>query len=366
MLHVGGHEVEVEHGTEFEDRTARLGSVSVGERVRVHGHATATGHFRATRVEKEPGSSEDFEVKGFVSDLDRTAGKFTLKVSPDAASSYAVTMAAGSTIPDGVVNGSYVEVRASAPPVAGAITVTAVQLEDSKLGVAESEVEVEGIVTSGTSAQFVVEAQTVATSASTRWENGVPADLVPGVKVEAEGKLDAAGVLQAHKVSFRANARIQGPVSDVVSTSAREGSFKVNGLTVRTDAWTEWKSSGSGGGGGTLDLTTIGTGPVEVRGMLASSGEIVATRVEATNDDRLYVQGPVSAKDAAATRLTILGIDVQAGAGAEYRDTSDAALSATAFFDLVVVPRTVVKARSRVAMSGTTFTADSLEIEGSR
>jgi hypothetical protein len=141
----------------------------------------------------------------------------------------------------------------------------------------------------------------------------------------------------------------------------------VNGLTVRTDAWTEWKSSGSGGGGGgALDLATIGTGPVEVRGMLASSGEIVATRVETTNDDRLYVQGPVSAKDAAATRLTILGIDVQAGAGAEYRDTSDAALSATAFFDLVVVPRTVVKARSRVAMSGTTFTADALEIEGSR
>jgi len=367
VLHVGGHEVEVEHGTEFEDRTTRLGSVSMGERVRVHGHATATGHFRATRVEKEPGSSEDFEVKGFVSDLDRTAGKFTLKVSPDAASSYAVTMAAGSTIPDGVVNGSYVEVRASAPPVAGAITVTAVQLEDSRLGAAESEVEVEGIVTSGSSTQFMVEGQTVATSATTRWENGVPADLVPGVKVEAEGKLDAAGVLQAHKVSFRANARILGPVSDVVSASAREGSFKVNGLTVRTDAWTEWKSSGSGGGGsGTLDLTTIGTGPVEVRGMLATSGEIVATRVEATNDDRLYVQGPVSAKDAAAMRLTILGIDVQAGAGAEYRDTSDAALSAPAFFDLVVVPRTVVKARSRVAMSGATFTADSLEIEGSR
>ena len=365
VLRVGGHEVEVEHGTEFEDRTARLGSVSVGERVRVHGHATATGHFRATRVEKESGSTEDFEVKGFVSDLDRTAGKFTLKISPDAASSYAVTMAAASTIPDGVVNGSYVEVRASAPPVAGAITATAVQLEDSKLGAAGSEVEVEGIVTSGDSGGFMVEGQAVATSVTTRWENGVPADLAPGVKVEAEGRLDAAGVLQAQKVSFRANVRIQGPVSNVVSTSAREGSFQVNGLTVRTDAWTEWTSSGSGSGG-SLDLTTIGTGPVEVRGMLAQSGEIVATRVEATNDDRLHVQGPVTAKDAAATRLTLLGITVQAGAGTEYRDTSDTALSAPAFFDLVVVPRTVVKARSRVPMSGATFAADSLEIEGSR
>ncbi len=367
VLRVGGHEVEVEHGTEFEDRTARLGSVSVGDRVRVHGHATASGNFRATRVEKESGSSEDFEVKGFVSDLDRTAGRFTLKVSPDAASSYAVTMAAGATIPAGVVNGSFVEIRASAPPVAGALTVTAVKLEDSSLGEANAEVEVEGIVTSGTSAQFVVEAQTVATGATTRWENGLPSDLVPGVKVEAEGTLDAGGVLQAHKVSFRSNVRLQGPVSNVVSTGASEGTFQLNGLTVRTDAWTEWKSSGSGGGGGgSLDLTTVGAGPVEVRGMLVQSGEIVATRIEATNDDRLYLQGPVSAKDGAAGRLTVLGITVQAGAGTEYRDPSDAPISASAFFDQVVVPRTVVKARSRVPMTGTTFSAEEIEIEGSR
>ena len=363
VLRVGGHEVEVEHGTEFEDRLNRLGSVSVGERVRVHGHATATGHFRATRVEKETGSSEDFEVKGFVSDLDRAAGKFTLKVTPDAASSYAVTLAAGASIPAGVGNGSFVEVRSAGAPVAGALTATAVQLEDAKLGGAQAEVEVEGIVTSGTSAQFVVEAQTVATSASTRWENGLPGDLAPGVKVEAEGRLDAAGVLQASKVSFRANVRLQGAVSGVTSTSAREGSFQLLGLTVRTDAWTEWKSSG---GGASLDLTTIGAGPVQVRGVPGPSGEIVATRVEATNDARLSVQGPVSSKDAAAGRLVILGITVQTGAGTEYRDSSDAAITAAAFFDGVVVPRTVVKARSRDPMSGGTLLADQVEIEGSR
>ncbi|MCX5731265.1 MAG: DUF5666 domain-containing protein, partial [Deltaproteobacteria bacterium] len=121
VVRVGGHEVEIEHGTEFENHVSRLDSISVGERVRVHGHPTATGGFRATRVEKEAGSSEDFEVKGFVSDLSLAGGTFTLKVSPDAASSYAVTMAAGAIIPAGVVNGSYVEVRAAAKPVAGAL-----------------------------------------------------------------------------------------------------------------------------------------------------------------------------------------------------------------------------------------------------
>ena len=304
-------------------------------------------------------------MKGFVSDLSLGGGTFTLKVSPDAASSYVVTMAAGAIIPAGVANGSYVEVRAAAKPVAGALTATAVALEDGKLGEAQAEVEVEGLVTSGTSAQFVVEGQTVATSGTTRWDNGLPADLAPGVKVEAEGKLDAAGVLQATKVSFRANVRIQGPVSNVVSTSAREGSFQVLGLTVRTDAWTEWKSSG-GGGGGTLDLTTIGTGPVEVRGVPGQAGEIIATRIDSTNDNRLVLQGPVSSKDVAGGALAILGLTVQTSAATEFSGISGPSSSSTAFFAEVVAGKTVVKARTRAALSGTTFAAEQIEIEGSR
>jgi hypothetical protein len=354
--------VEIEHGTEFEDASARIASISVGERVRVHGHPTGTGHVRATRVEKETGTAEDFEVKGFVSDLSAAAGTFTLKVTPDAASSYAVTLATGVALPAGVANGSYVEVRSAAAPVAGAITASAVVLEDGTLGEAHAEAEVEGLVTSGTSAGFGVEGQSVATSAATRWDNGLPADLVPGVKVEAEGTLDAAGVLQASKVSFRSNVRVQGPVSGVVASSPREGSFVVLGLTVRTDAWTEWKSSG----GAPLDLTSIGAGPVEVRGVPGQAGEIIATRVEATNDGRLYLQGPVSSKTASASQLVILGLTVQGSASTEYRDATDAPVTAAAFFDVVVVPRTVVKARSRDPLSGTTFTADQIEIEGSR
>ena len=182
--------------------------------------------------------------------------------------------------------------------------------------------------------------------------------------MEAEGRLDAAGVLQATKVSFRANARIQGPVSSVVATSAHEGSFRLLGLTVRTDAWTEWNVVRRWRR--TLDLTTIGNGPVEVRGVPGQAGEIIATRIDATNDNRLVLQGPVSSKDAAAGRLVILGLTAQAGASTEYRGSSDAALPAAAFFDLVILPKTVVKVRSRDPMSGTTLTAEQMEIEGSR
>jgi hypothetical protein len=359
ILEVGGHQVEIEHGTEFEDRAGRLDSIGVGERVRVHGHPTATGRFRATRVEKDAGTSDDFQVKGFVSDLDRTALTFTLKVSPDAASAYAVAMAPGATLPAGLANGSYVEVHAAAPPAGGALTAIAVHLEDAKLGEAQSEVEVEGLVTSGTSAQFLVEGQTVVTTAATRWENGVPADLLPGVKVEAEGRLDAGNALQATKVSFRANVRLQGAVSNV---DAAGGTFQVLGLTVRTDPWTEWKGSG----GGSLDLGSIGAGPVEVRGIPASDGSIAAARVESTGDGRLILQGPVSARSASAGTLSILGLTVQTSGQTEYRDVSDAAMTAAAFFAAVTEGRTVVKARSRDPLSGTTLTAEQVEVEGSR
>ncbi|HET8733958.1 MAG TPA: DUF5666 domain-containing protein [Anaeromyxobacteraceae bacterium] len=361
-LRVGGHEVEIEQETHFDDDATRLASIAVGDRVRVHGHPTSLGRIRATRVEKEPGTSEAFDVKGVVLDLDRAAGRFTLKVTPDAASSYAVTLASGVSIPAGVVNGSWVEVRSATAPVAGALVASAVVLEDGSLGAAQAEAEVEGLVTSGTSASFVVDGHSVTTTASTRWDNGVPADLAPGVKVEAEGRLDAAGVLVATKVSFRANVLLQGPVASVAATSAREGTFQVLGITVRTDALTEWRASG----GGALDLTNVGAGPVEVRGTLTASGEIAATRVTATNDDRLYLQGTATAKDATYGTLTVLGITVQAAPGAEFSGAAGTATTSAAFFAEVVAGRTVVKARSRVAFAGGTLTADKLEVEGSR
>jgi hypothetical protein len=363
VLRVGGQEVEVEQETHFDDSAARLASIAVGDRVKVHGQPTAAGRIRASRVEKDSGTSEDFEVKGFVSDLDAAAGTFTLKVGMDSASSYAVSLAAGVTLPAGMANGSYVEVHSAAAPVGGALVATAIQLEDAKLGEARTEAEVEGLVSSGTSAQFVVAGQTVATSATTRWENGVPADLVPGVKVEAEGTIDAGGILQASKVSFRANIRLQGPVTDVQATTAREGSFRLLGITVRTDAFTEWKSSG---GGAVLDLGTIGSGPVEVRGTLSAAGEVFASRVTATNDDRLYVQGPVSSVDAAAGTLVILGVTVAVGGSTEFRAIDDSATTGATFFAAIAANRTVVKVRSRTTLSGTTLLADQAEVEGSR
>ncbi len=132
------------------------------------------------------------------------------------------------------------------------------------------------------------------------------------------------------------------------------------------DGLTEWKSSGKGGG---ISLSNLGTSPVQVRGYRARNGtDVIATRVESRSDVRIILQGPVSSKDAAAGTLAILGLTVRSSGGTEFRDATDGALSASAFFDAVTVDGTVVKARGRdaTALSGTTLAAEEVEIEGSR
>lgn len=359
FVDVGGVRVNVDDSTEFgEDDPLRLGSVAVGDRVRVSGVPDDKGGLRASRVDDDSGTSEDLELKGFVSGLSATG--FTLKISPDDATGYAVTLAAGATLPAGIADGSYVEVR-SAGPVAGATLVAAsISLEDRHGGA--SEVEFEGIVTSGDSAEFVVDGVTVRTSGATRWQFGVPADLLPGTKVEVEGTLDAAGVLQAHKVSFRAVIRIQATVADLVETESG-ATLTLLGIPVSLGFQTRFDDAIAQG-----DV-------VELRGMPDRSGTgVVGLRIRLRDDERIELQGVVESEDEPAGTVRILGITVQTGAGTSFHDSrgtsgseGDApAITRAAFFAAVEAGRTVVKARGRdaTALSGSTLTAEEAELEG--
>ena len=360
VLLVGGHRVEVDDSTEISGGSG-LDDL-VGERVRVHGHGRANGATRASRLEREDRAGEDFEVKGFVSGF--AAGPpatFTLKVTRDASVGYAVTVASGVSVA-GIGDGAFVEVRSASAPAGGAFTAVAIQLEDSGLGRNGDEVEVEGLVESGTSAAFTVEGQAVVTGPSTRWENGLPEELVPGVKVEAEGRLQD-GVLQAHKVSFRENVRLQGEVTDLVLSDATHATFRVLGITVRVDPFAE------------LDIDSglaALSGIVRVRARPHRNGtDVVATRLESRNDDRPIVQGPVSAADATAGTLSILGVTVTVGSGTEFRDSrgaTDVPISRADFFAAVGAGPAVVKARGSgpEAFTGGVLAAEEAELESTR
>ena len=366
-LSVGGQTVRIDDSTEFEDNVNRLGSIAVDDRVRVSGVPDDKGGLRASRIDRDAGTSNDFEVKGVVSDL--TATGFTLKTSTDAAlaDTYTVTLAAGASIPAGVANGGFVEVRSLGPVQAGNVIVAASISVEDRLGASQSEVHLEGIVTSGAAASFVVSGTTVTTTDATLWTGGVAADLIPGVKVEAEGTYGADGVLAARKVSFRYSSKLQGVVS-AVSAAGGAGTLTVNGILVKVDSLTDQRDS----------LASIAAGDlVELRGYLGRDGaSLVATRLELRNDDRPIIQGVVTAKDEAAGTITILGKTiatsaVESGGFHDYDPSSGvdgASISKSAFFAAITVGETVVKGRGRdtAAFADPVLTAKEVELEGEK
>jgi hypothetical protein len=368
-LSVGGQTVRVDDATEFEDSSARLGSVAAGDRVSVSGVPDDHGGLRATRIDKRAGSSDDFELKGIVSGL--TTSGFTLKTSPDAgpADTYTVNLLGGATLPAGQANGGLVEVRSLKPVQAGqVIEASSITTEDRLAGAEAIETEVEGIVTSGTSASFVLAGTTVTTSATTSWTGGLPGDLLPGAKVEAEGLLGTDGVLAAHKVSFQASALLQGAVAALAVDGAGLGTLTVNGVVVHVDALTEQRDAAAGLAAGDV---------VEVRGAPGRDAiSLVATRLQRSGDSRPIIRGVVSAKDASAGTLTILGKTIATGsveAGGFHADSdvagvSGSSLTAAEFFAAVTPGLTVVKARGKdpAALVDPVLTAKEVELEGDR
>jgi hypothetical protein len=368
-ISVGGQTVRVDDSTHFEDEAGRLDSIQAGDRVRVSGVADDRGGLRATRIDKLAGTSDDFEVKGIVSEL--SAGGFTLLLSPDAgpADTYTVNLLGGATLPAGMANGALVEVRSLKPVQAGnVIEASAVVIEDRLTGAPGSEAEVEGIVTSGTAASFVLDGVTVTTSDATSWTGGLPADLLPGARVEAEGSLDSNGVLSARKVTFEASARLVGTAGALALDGGGLGSLTVDGVTVVIDALTEQRDAAASLAAGEW---------IEVRGAPGRDGtSLVATRLSRSGDQRPAITGVVSAKDAAAGTLTILGKTIATGAveadgfhgQGDASGASGAPLPSSAFFAAVTVGQTIVEARGKdaAAFADPVLTAREVELEGDR
>jgi uncharacterized protein DUF5666 len=306
----------------FADANFQLNDI-----VEVHGFADDLGGLRATRVVKK--TSGEFESKGFVTGLGATS--FGLSLAPGGAALLTVNFTAGQ-LPAGTVNGSFVEVKSVATPASGVITASLIHLED-KVGTPGQEVEVEGIVTSGTVASFVVNGQQVVTNASTLFEGGVATDFAVGVELEAEGSLDSSGVLVATKISFESNIKIEGDASGVSATS-----LTVLGKTVTINQFTR------------IDNPPLLNGShVEVRAMPDRNGNLIATRVVVQSaSTKAFLQGPVTAADSTAGTLTIVGTFIVSDGSTEWRvssTASDTPVTKATFFSKINVNVTVVKVK---------------------
>lgn len=194
-LTVLGQEVRVTATTVFdgEDLPDGFGSVEVDDVLEVYGlvDASGVGTYTATRIERKGGTVDQYRLRGLV----RDAGEETFRIGN-------TLIAYGALNAPRVADGELVRVRLGIDQIGGAYP--AERLRGGTRPVEDrDEAEIEGLVTSveaGNARRFSIDGIPVdATNAE--FDDGSPADLAVGVRVEVEGRLEG-GVLIAREVEL--------------------------------------------------------------------------------------------------------------------------------------------------------------------
>lgn len=216
---------------------------------------------------------------------------------------------------------------------------TSVELEPEGVGSipSGSHAEVEGFITELTSNGFKNGNQEVVTTSSTSYlpEGFLVGDIMVGIKVEAEGTFDN-GVLNATKIVFSENVRLESDVATVTGSS-----FTLVGLPdiiITINSVTK-----------PLGVTVALGDHIRVRGIEGPNNTVLATRiVDKFGQTDAFLQGAVDTKE--GTEITILGITVYTGLipdnfpspDPNFEDVNDLGISRATFLDLVQ-PGTLVK-----------------------
>lgn len=355
---VHGQTVLIDGGTVLAGGATSIADLAQGENVEVHGGRDDTGVIHATRVEKVAAGGQD-EVRGAVSGKTDTSFNIgSLTITFDINTQMVPTTATTADF----VNGDVVEVHLSGT---GATQITVEHLDHPEFEHVEGqELSVQGILKgfSQTSA-FSVGTQQVQMGASTRIDGGVLADLVDGMKVEAEGHNVANGVLTAEKITIKDNIRIEANADQTGSADA------VSVLSGKSVAITSGTRLSNLTGGAAI----LGGDGLRIRGFINRDGTtITATRVDKQSNpvqsDKTIIQGPVSTIDPTGHTFKILGITVSADTATQARPNDDSSndnnvqtMSLDGFFSSLADGQTVVKAKGTFSAGGLAATEIELE-----
>ena len=178
------------------DNVANLAALQAGDIVEVSGFFNADdGSYTATRIEKQA-VFRKIELRGFISNVTAT----TFVLGPSLLVNY--SSAQLRDLPTGLANGMYIEVKAVTPPVAGTLTATRVNGENSILLSTDLPLgEVQGVAAAVTANGFAMGNQAIAINAQTVFDAAPAAALLPGVKAVAAGPV-VGGVLTATVVTI--------------------------------------------------------------------------------------------------------------------------------------------------------------------
>jgi Domain of unknown function (DUF5666) len=348
------HTVRVTSETSFDDSlSTTFAALTVGLQVEVSGMPDANGDIVATRIERRGAGQTQLEALGSVSALDTVGHKFHVD--------RLVVDYSTATLRDfgniGIANGQTVEVKGNALNAAGELVATRVELRNFETGTGEFQREAEGLVTRFVSAtDFDVAGRPVTTTATTRFENGTAADLALNVKIEAEGAINASGVLVAVKIEFRRgnNAGLAAVVDSVTpDATGFGGTLTVLGVTITVDSNTRVEDK-SDTHVEMFHLSNINAGDyIRVRGTQTASLRLTASRLERRRvENTAWVRGTVA--NLVTPNLTVLGVPVTTTASTRFEE-----LSATDFF--ANASGRVVKAKG--VENNNSITAAAIEFE---
>ncbi len=319
-----GQLVLIEPDTLFDGETrASLSELSIGDVIEVSGFLTSANSIVATRIEQE-GDSDDYEIVGFVSDLDTAANRFMIN---DLVVDFGAAMLEG--FGGGIATGDLVEVEGD-DYTNGVAFASSVSRERDVRDDDADEYELEGLITRFVSAtDFDVQGIPVTTDAATDFENGSAADLALDVRVEVEGRPNAGGVIVADEIEFRAmtSAKVEATV-DLVDAS--QGALNVFTIEITQTSSTIFKDEGP------LELERfslddISDGDfVEVIGQESASGLIATLIKRKSPEDSLKLKGVASA--ISDPQFTVLGVTVMTNAQTSFEGDNDQSIDAATFF----------------------------------
>jgi hypothetical protein len=361
-----GDDLSIDDSTRIMDRQGNPltpDDLAIGERVEVSGHGDGKGGLRATFVRVRDDNAalhKDHETKGWVIAINGTVLDLSFTKGGPLALRADI---AGIASPPAIAVGDLVEVSFSETNpdlnADGIPDAVAIHLETELEAEPQDEVEVEGIVTAVDASGFTVAGQAVSPNADARFVGGTAADIVVGVKLEAEGVLGDDGVLHASEVKFEASGRIDG---NLEAKDEAAGTLTLLGVVVHVTPSTELR--------GFAALADLAVGwELEVRGYPTSDGlGLNATRIElikSSPNDRAFLRAVVTTKTP-TTALAMMGIAIDTSGASFQRSTgpgTSVAMSAADFFAAITPGQTVVKVRWRPYPASTSQPIDEAELE---
>ncbi len=358
---VGNETLTVLGQTVFVDGTTvlkgfrHIQDLRLNDDLLVSGFFDADGNVRATFIELVSGQAVKREVKGLVTALDASGRVFTLKgLTVDYS---------GVGDPPPLRDGDFVEARGTLS--GDTLVASEIEIEGPVTALPGYEMSVEGIVTTVYSREdFEINGVRVRVNGQTRFKNGSAGAVARNVRIEAEGKVDIWGVLEAEEVEFLScegkEVKIEGEVDGVDPV---DSTLTVLGIRIKAT-----------GGTVVMDESDLQMRPftlsdlragdfVEAGGFVNDMNDVVAVKIERIEPpESASLSGPIDRDSLVPPdSFSILGITIDVSApGVSFADAEGNDISASAFF-------AAIKAGDIVDVTGTysndTMTATEVEIE---